>query len=116
MGDMTTATINRVQQGQPTGGQFASHNRLEDTVSLQRLELHSEFIDETVTNQEAAAIFTQRNPSGTDIDFENELYDTYETRDAYEKDLDGEDSGLRSFSHQLQVYDLPSGGVAVFWG
>jgi hypothetical protein len=76
--------------------------------------LRSDFIDETIANQEAAAIFAAGNAWPTAEDFEAKLFDTYDDA-AYAADLADQDSELNMLRNQLGVYDLPSGGKAVFF-
>jgi hypothetical protein len=82
------------------------------TVSL----MQSSFIDSSVTTAEAAARYVTENPDATTADFEDSLFDTYDTVEQFEADQKDPESELILMSDRLMVFQLPSGGLAVHWG
>lgn len=81
------------------------------TGTTEVLVLHSDFIDESPVNQEAAAIFTAEYPWATAVDFEKAFFDVY-TDEEYATELADPDSQLNKSAKDATL--LPSGGVAVF--
>ena len=92
-------------------GHDYSGEALSDTGTTEVLALHSEFIDESPINQEAAAVFTAEYPWATATDFEKAFFDIY-TDDEYAAELADPDSQLNKSAKDATV--LPSGSIAVF--
>jgi hypothetical protein len=86
---------------------------LTDSVSSEVRALHSAFIDESPVNQEAAEIYTTVYPMNTADDFEDALFDTWDTLAEYESDLADPENRLNHMENEPVT--LPkTGGVAVF--
>jgi hypothetical protein len=122
MVNMTAHTIIRKSTtGEPGNkGQFGHVSRAESAATLviesAPNRIRSEFIDSSIVTQEAAASYVNRYPNATAEDVENELFDTWDSEEEFQREVADPDSGIRIMNGSGVVEMLPSGGVAVFWG
>lgn len=103
-------------------GNDYSGEALSNVEAVEDLSLHSDFIDESPVNQEAAALFATRFPNHNATDFDDAVLDTWPSMAEFRRDLRESESPnslspLAMFRDQLEAPDeLPyTGGVVVFY-
>lgn len=109
----TTTNPNRLDNGEYTFKTQSDYAAAPLEFAVNRLD--SEFINSAPINREAADAFSQAYPWATADDFEDKLFDTFETVGEYNEHDRNPDSQLNMFRDSVVFTELPSGGIAVFF-
>lgn len=100
----------RVTAGRPDGGQFAATFRPEGGTTLVAEP------ENNIARAEAFATLDSIDPGVTPAEFEDRLFDTWDTEAEFVAyTADPENELLMLGPDRTTIYDLPSGGVAAFY-